>query len=250
MSFVIAAPEYLTAAVSDLANIGSSISSANTAALAPTMGVLPAGADEVSAAIAALFGSHAQAYQALSAQAASFHSQFVALMNGGAAQYAMTEAANATPWQTVEHDLLGAVNAPTQALVGRPLIGNGPNAAPGSGANGAPGGILIGNGGAGGSGSISHPTGGNGGAAGLFGNGGPGAPAISPTTAAMAGPADCSALAGPAGRAGPAAEASPEPAAMAGLPGCSAPAARAAPAAFPVPPALPPGPAALVAVAA
>jgi hypothetical protein len=38
---------------------------------------LAAGADQVSEGIAALFGSHAQAFQALSAQAASFHQQFV-----------------------------------------------------------------------------------------------------------------------------------------------------------------------------
>jgi hypothetical protein len=107
MPFVIAAPEFVTAAASDLAHIGSTISAANVAALAPTSGVLAAGADEVSMSVAALFGAHAQAYQALSAQAASFHQQFVALMNSGAGQYAATEAANASPLQTVEQDLLG-----------------------------------------------------------------------------------------------------------------------------------------------
>jgi hypothetical protein len=94
MSYVIAAPEFLQAAASDLANIGSTISAANAAAAFPTAAVLPAGADGVSASIAALFGAHAQAYQAVSAQAAAFHIQFVQLMNGGAASYARTEAAN------------------------------------------------------------------------------------------------------------------------------------------------------------
>ncbi|WP_236730248.1 hypothetical protein, partial [Mycobacterium tuberculosis] len=32
-----------------------------------------------------------------------------------------------------------AVNAPIQAVTGRPLIGNGANGAPGTGADGAPG---------------------------------------------------------------------------------------------------------------
>ena len=73
MSFVIAAPEFLTAAATDLANIGSTIGAANAAAAAPTTSLLAAGADEVSAAVAALFGGHAQSYQALSAQAAAFH---------------------------------------------------------------------------------------------------------------------------------------------------------------------------------
>jgi PE family len=94
MSFVIAAPEFVAAAATDLANIGSTISSANATALAPTTGLLPAGADEVSAAIVALFGSQAQAYQALSAQAAAFHDQFVEMLTAGAGSYASAEAAN------------------------------------------------------------------------------------------------------------------------------------------------------------
>jgi hypothetical protein len=171
MSFLIAAPEALVAAATDLANIGSTISGANAAAVAPTTGVLAAGADEVSAAIAALFTGHAQGYQALSAQAAAFHDRFVQLLNTGASSYAQTEAANA------EQNLLNAVNTPTQALLRRPLIGNGANGAPGTGEDGKSGGILIGNGGAGGSGASGGATGGNGGnggAAGLFGTGGAG----------------------------------------------------------------------------
>ncbi len=93
-------PNSVAAAAGDLARIGSTITSANTAALGPTSGVLAPGADEVSASIAALFDAHSQVYQALSAQAAAFHSQFVQLMNGGAAQYAFAEAANTSPLQT------------------------------------------------------------------------------------------------------------------------------------------------------
>lgn len=125
MSFVFATPEYLAAAASDLANLASSISSANAAALTPTSGVLAAGADEVSAGIAALFGAHAEVYQALSAQAAMFHQQFVELMSGGAAQYALAEAANASPLQTVEQAALGAVGTPTQAAAAAVPAGNG-----------------------------------------------------------------------------------------------------------------------------
>src|SRR5271165_2953924 len=128
--WVIAAPEYVAAAASDLASIGSSLSTANVAALVPTSGVLAAGADEVSAMIAALFSSHAQAYQALSAQAASFHAQFVQLMNTGASQYALAEAANASPLlETVGQGAAGAVNSSVQALTGSPLVGGGASAA-------------------------------------------------------------------------------------------------------------------------
>ncbi len=44
MSFVVAAPEVVVAAASDLAGIGSAIGAANAAAAVPTMGVLAAGA--------------------------------------------------------------------------------------------------------------------------------------------------------------------------------------------------------------
>lgn len=94
MSFVIAVPEFLSAAATDLANLGSTISAANAAASIPTTGVLAAGADDVSAAIAALFGAHAQAYQTISAQAATFHAQFVQTLSAGAGAYANAEAAN------------------------------------------------------------------------------------------------------------------------------------------------------------
>ncbi len=77
MSYVIAVPDMLAAAGADVAGIGSSLRAANVTAATPTTAVVVAAADEVSAAIAALFSGHGQAYQALSARAAAFHSQFV-----------------------------------------------------------------------------------------------------------------------------------------------------------------------------
>ncbi|RFZ13576.1 PE family protein [Mycobacterium marinum] len=145
MSFVVASPEYVAAAASDLADIGSALSTANAAA-APTIEVLAAGADEVSAAIAAFFGAHAQSYQALSEQASAFHLQFVQAMTAGAGAYAGAEAVNASPLQAA----LDVLNAPAQALFGRPLIGDGANGAPGQ--SGGDGGLLYGNGGNGGNG--------------------------------------------------------------------------------------------------
>src|SRR6516165_12649192 len=55
MSYVIAAPEIMTSAATDLATIGSALTAANAAAAAPTTGILAAAQDEVSAAIAAVF---------------------------------------------------------------------------------------------------------------------------------------------------------------------------------------------------
>lgn len=54
MSYVIAAPEALVAAATDLATLGSTIGAANAAAAGSTTALLTAGADEVSAAIAAI----------------------------------------------------------------------------------------------------------------------------------------------------------------------------------------------------
>ncbi|AIH43834.1 PE family protein, partial [Mycobacterium tuberculosis] len=123
MSFVIVAPEALMSVASEVAGIGSALNAANAAAAAPTTGVLAAAADEVSAAMAALFGAHAQEYQRLSAQAAGFHAQFVQALNAGVNSYASAEAANASPLQAVEQQVLGLINGPAQTLLGRPLIG-------------------------------------------------------------------------------------------------------------------------------
>jgi len=81
--------------------------------------VLAAAADEVSAAVAAMLSEHGLAYQALSAQAAAFHTQFVQALGDAAGTYAAAEVANATRL------VLGVINAPTELVLGRPLIGNG-----------------------------------------------------------------------------------------------------------------------------
>jgi hypothetical protein len=88
----------------------------------------------------------------LSAQASAFHQQFVQALTSGAGAYAAAEAANVNPLQVAAQDLLGAVNAPTEALCGRPLIGNGAarGTVNGVGQAGGAGGYLYGNGGAGG----------------------------------------------------------------------------------------------------
>jgi hypothetical protein len=168
----------MTAAASDVASIGSTLSAANAAAAAPTTGIVVSAEDEVSAAVASLFSSHAKDFQELGARAAAFHDQFVQALTAGAGSYGSAEAANvaaltANPAQTIQQDLLNAINATTIALTGRPLIANGANGAPGTAQNGAPGGWLYGNGGSGGSGAAGQ-NGGDGGAAGLIGTGGTG----------------------------------------------------------------------------
>ncbi|MEQ0574842.1 PE family protein [Mycobacterium tuberculosis] len=155
--------------------------------------------DEVSTAIAALFGSHGQHYQAISeAQVAAYQERFVLALSQASSTYAVAEAASATPLQNARCDQRTFV----QSLTGRPLIGDGANGIDGTGQaggngggrgqpgrqrrSGAPGQAgaaggaagLIGNGGAGGAGGQGLPeAGANGRSAGgaggwLFGNGG------------------------------------------------------------------------------
>ncbi|MGA9356694.1 MAG: PE family protein [Mycobacterium sp.] len=92
MSYVIAAPEMMTSAATDLATIGSDLSAAHTAAAAPTLALIPAAADEVSASIAHLFSRYVQDYQALAGKAAAFHQQFVHNLTAGGGSYASIEA--------------------------------------------------------------------------------------------------------------------------------------------------------------
>ncbi len=143
MSFLVVVPEFLTSAAADVENIGSTLRAANAAAAASTTALAAAGADEVSAAVAALFARFGQEYQAVSAQASAFHQQFVQTLNSASGSYAAAEATIASQLQTAQHDLLGAVNAPTETLLGRPLIGDG---APGTATspNGGAGGGLDG----------------------------------------------------------------------------------------------------------
>src|ERR1700685_4483943 len=116
MSFVIAAPEAVASAASSLARVGSTIGEANAAAVAPTTGVVAAAGDEVSAAIASLFSSHARDFQALSAQAAAVHAQFVQALAGAGNSYAATEAANASLLlKIVEQDVAEIVAGYVQA---------------------------------------------------------------------------------------------------------------------------------------
>ena len=99
MSSVIATPDLIAAAATDLAAIGSTVSAAHMTAAAPTVAVIPAAADEVSAGIAHVFSVYAQDYQGLAGQAAAFHEQFVQHLTASAGSYASTEAANAAVLQ-------------------------------------------------------------------------------------------------------------------------------------------------------
>jgi hypothetical protein len=94
MTYVFAQPQAIATAAADAAGIGSTIREANAAAARSTTSVAAAAQDEVSAAISVLFGSYGREYQALTAQTALFHDQFVQALTSGGTAYNNTEAAS------------------------------------------------------------------------------------------------------------------------------------------------------------
>ncbi|MEB3980959.1 PE family protein [Mycobacterium sp. 663a-19] len=95
MSFVTTQPQTLMAAARVLQGIGSAMDADNASAAAPTTGLIPAAADEVSALTATRFATHAVMYQAIGEQAAAIHELFVTTLAASGGSYLFTEAANA-----------------------------------------------------------------------------------------------------------------------------------------------------------
>ncbi|WP_083271240.1 PE family protein [Mycobacterium gordonae] len=135
MSYVIATPAALAAASTNLSDIGEAIRAATAAAASPTTGIAAAAADEVSAAIARLFGTFGHQYQLASAQAAAANDEFVQAFQSGAAAYERIEFSNAGLLQPLLDSplatgLMGLINAPSELITDRPMIGNGADGAP------------------------------------------------------------------------------------------------------------------------
>jgi triacylglycerol lipase len=107
VSYVLALPETMSAAATNVASIGSVVATANRGVAGATTGVLAAAEDEVSVAIAALFSAYGRGHQALFSQAAAFHESFARALSGAAGAYAAAEAANVSPLAAFEHAVLG-----------------------------------------------------------------------------------------------------------------------------------------------
>jgi len=129
MSYVQIVPEILSAAAHDLQSIGAAVDAHNAAAAAPTTGVIPAAADEVSALTAAQFVTHAQMYHAVSARAAAIHQAFVTTLATSARSYAVTEAANAAAAQVARQrpDLAGDAWRAAGRLLASPWLRDEPH---------------------------------------------------------------------------------------------------------------------------
>ena len=107
MTSLVAEPQLVQAAASNVAEIESAIGEAKAFAAGPTTGVVAAAADEVSAATAKLFGGYAQEYHAVLAQATAFHEEFAKTLASAASAYASAEAANASVIAAVQPTLQG-----------------------------------------------------------------------------------------------------------------------------------------------
>ncbi|MBW0011855.1 PE-PPE domain-containing protein [Mycobacterium sp.] len=95
MSYLLAAPETLASTAAEVGSIGSAITAAGSNASGPTTGLVAAAQDEVSAAIANLFGVYGRQYQAALSRAATFQDQFAQALAAAGSAYAEIEGANA-----------------------------------------------------------------------------------------------------------------------------------------------------------
>jgi len=94
MSYLIAAPEAIAAVSGDLSGIGDAIKGAASEAAPSTTAIATAASDEVSAAITSLFGNYAKEFQALTARATQFHSEFGHALSAAGTAYAANEGTN------------------------------------------------------------------------------------------------------------------------------------------------------------
>ncbi|MFV0494885.1 PE family protein [Mycobacterium sp.] len=113
MSFVSVAMDAAQGAAEALEGIGSQFSAATGSAAVPTVEIATAAQDEVSEAVAQLFGDFGGEFQQVSAQARAFHDRFVETLGAGIGRYAATEAAAA---EAVAQSLLEIPPTPGQPV--------------------------------------------------------------------------------------------------------------------------------------
>lgn len=95
MVSVFVVPEWFENAAQELSGLRSAIAQASESIAGSTTAIAPAAADEVSSAIATMFGDLGQEFQALSAQTQAFHAEFVRTLNSSVGAYLGAEIANA-----------------------------------------------------------------------------------------------------------------------------------------------------------
>jgi hypothetical protein len=96
MEYLVTAPEILATTAGDVGDIRSAITDANANAAGRTSGLVAAAQDEVSEAVAKLFGGYGQQYQAVLAKATAFHDEFARALGAAGNAYSQAEASTAT----------------------------------------------------------------------------------------------------------------------------------------------------------
>lgn len=122
MSYVMAEPQMMAAAASDVAAISSTVSAAHMAAAAPTVSLIPAAADQVSTGIAQFFSGVAQDFHALVGQAATFGQHFAQQLHLSAGAYTAAEAVSAASLSLPNaNSLVSFVNSLPGLLLSGPM---------------------------------------------------------------------------------------------------------------------------------
>ena len=117
MSYVVAQLPAFAAAATELTGIGSVIGEAAAAAAMPTTGIMSAAADEVSAAIANLFGGFGLDFQTINSQFGGFYEGLVQRLTTTVESYANAEAINtAALVQGATGGLATPIPGPTSGL--------------------------------------------------------------------------------------------------------------------------------------
>ncbi|OBI89820.1 PE domain-containing protein [Mycobacterium asiaticum] len=119
MSLVVA-PEWIEAAAQELAGIRSALTDVSESIAASTTAIAPAAADEISAAIARVFGEFGEEFQIISAQTRAFHTGIVDLLGSTAGAYVGAETVNAA--QVVTNSVSTALAPPAASLPGMPAL--------------------------------------------------------------------------------------------------------------------------------
>jgi hypothetical protein len=96
---MLAVPQLIATAATDIAGIGSTLTAAHAVAAGPTTAIIPA-ADEVSGAVAHLFSAHGAGFRALAGKAVAFHDQFVENLKAGAACIPVPKPSTPRRWAT------------------------------------------------------------------------------------------------------------------------------------------------------
>jgi hypothetical protein len=122
MEYLVTAPEMLASTAADVEEIGSALANASANAAGPTTGLVAAAEDEVSQAIAKLFGGYGQQYHAVLTQAAVFQNEFTEALAAARNAYAQAEATNAALLNGGTSNALNALGARIQTLLERTPI--------------------------------------------------------------------------------------------------------------------------------